>query len=92
MLGIPVPTNVPTTKVLAATSGSAVGSAVSMMLLWVLQSFKISLPAEVGDALSVLITSGIAFLSGYVMPPAAGEAKTVTPDGTVRSATVAPAA
>ena len=91
MFGIPVPTSVPKSKVLAATSGSAVGSAVAMMLLWVLQSFKITLPAEMSDALSVLITSGVAFVSGYFMPPAASEANVVQQDGTVRSATVAPA-
>jgi hypothetical protein len=84
----PVPTNAPKSKVMAATMGAGVGSALVVILVWLLQNAGIMLPDRVTDALSVVVTALLGFASGWVTPPGAGETNIIQNDGTVRSASI----
>lgn len=84
----PAPTNTPKTKVLAATGGAAVGSAVAVILIWAIQKTGLEVPTNVADALGVITTAVLTFVSGWAMPPGAGEVNIMAHDGTVASAVV----
>jgi hypothetical protein len=59
-------TNYPTQKVTAAGAAGAV----SIVLVWALHQFAhLDMPAEVASAITTLL----AFLTGYLTPPANGE-------------------
>jgi hypothetical protein len=59
-------TNYPTQKVTAV----GVAGAVSIVIIWALHQFAhLDMPSEVASA----ITTIIAFLAGYLTPPASGE-------------------
>lgn len=66
MVEVPSQTNTPKNKVLAATGGAAVGSAVAVVLIWAIQKAGIEVPANVADALSVILTAILTFVSGMV--------------------------
>lgn len=53
-------------KVTSATVGAGVGSALSTVVVWVLEaSARIDVPGEVELALGVLLTAGLAFAAGW---------------------------
>lgn len=65
-----LPSSVPQPKVIAAAGGAGVGAAVTTLTIWLIENLaKIDLPAEVEGAALVLITTGLAFLAGYVKRP-----------------------
>ncbi len=82
-------TSMPKTKVVAATGGAAVGSALSVVVLWILQSalaqLHIEVPPSVLDAITAIFTAGSTFAAGYYVPPGADEG-TVIADGKAKSA------
>ena len=88
MAEVPIPTNTPKSKVLAATGGAAVGSAVAVVLIWAIQKMGIEVPADVTEALGVILTAILTFVSGWSMPPGAGEVNITARDGTVTSGVV----
>lgn len=64
------PTARPQPKVVAAASGAAFGAALTTLILWGIEtSTKIDLPEAVEGAALVIITTGIAFLAGYIKRP-----------------------
>ena len=85
MVEVPTPTNTPKNKVLAATGGAAVGSAISVILIWTIQKAGLEVPANVADALGVITTAILTFVSGWAVPPGAGEVNIAACDGTVAS-------
>ena len=80
----------PRQKVVAATGGSLGGGALAVVALWilkgVLEKAGITMPSEVAEAVSVLITGLATFMAGYLMSPGADEAVVPGPDGGVKSA------
>ncbi len=67
-------TNVPTNKTLAATGGSVVGSAISTIVIYVINQHSTTpLPAEVSGAITVLVTAIVTFIAGYFTPHGAKE-------------------
>jgi hypothetical protein len=82
-------TATPKNKVIAATGGAAVGSAVSVIILWLLTAYgHITFPQEVSDALSTLFTTIVTGAVGYIVPPGASEGSVVDASGKVKSALV----
>ena len=78
------PTNSPTAKVMAATTGSAAGSAVATIIVYVLNTYLLSgrpLPNEVQSAVSLLVAAGVAFIFGYYKSPSPNEATTIGGNG-----------
>lgn len=58
--------NVPQPKVVAATIGAGVGSAVGEIIVWVVEaSASIDIPSNVEFAIGVVLTAGLAFVGGY---------------------------
>ena len=56
-------------KVTSATVGAGVGSALSTVVVWAVEATaRIDVPGEVELALGVLLTAGLAFLSGWAKP------------------------
>lgn len=53
-------------KVAAATGGSALGAALSVLLVWILNESGVDVPVEAAAAMSVVVTAALTFLSGYV--------------------------
>ena len=82
------PTNVPSQKTLAATGGSAVGSALATILLYWLDPSS-QLPPEVRTAVTVLISAAFTFLAGYITPPSSKEAVVKSASGKVMLGRVA---
>ncbi len=84
------PTAAPKTKVIAATGGAAVGSAASVVLLWILKSvlhkFGIDPPEDVDAAFTSIFTTIATGLAGYYTPPGLNEGVVVDEDGKVKSA------
>jgi hypothetical protein len=84
-------TTAPKNKVVAATGGAAVGSAIAVILTWilssVLQGYNIDLPTQVTSAFTAIFTSVGTFVAGYYMPPGASEGVIIAPDGSAKSAT-----
>jgi hypothetical protein len=80
-------TAAPKNKVIAATGGAAVGSAISVIILWILTTFgHVTFPQDVTNALSTLFTTIVTFLVGYIVPPGANEGTVVDEAGKVKSA------
>jgi hypothetical protein len=52
-------------KVTAATSGSALAGAFTIVLVYVLGQFKIIIPPEVASAITLIFGSAGGFLAGY---------------------------
>src|SRR4051812_12784557 len=80
----------PQKKVIAATGGAAVGSALATLILFLLKRIfgEANVPAEVSGALNVIFTSIFTLSAGYYTPPAASEGTIVDPnDGSTKSAT-----
>jgi hypothetical protein len=79
----PAQTYVPTNK----TIGSTVGSAVGVIVVWLINEYvrplDSPLPVEIQGAITVLVT----FALGYLVPPGKREAVLVTANGAARSAT-----
>lgn len=56
----------PQPKVVAATIGGGVGTAISTIGIWIIEaSANIDIPNEVELAIGVVITAGLAFVGGY---------------------------
>lgn len=56
----------PQPKVVAATIGAGVGSAVGEIIVWIVEaSANIDVPSNVEFAVGVVLTAGLAFLAGY---------------------------
>lgn len=83
-------TSAPKNKVVAATGGAAIGSAIAVVITWILTSilehFAVKIPVDVTTAISSIFTTLTAFLAGYYTPPGANEGVVTMPDGTVKSA------
>ena len=79
------PTNAPTNKTLAATGGSAVGSAIATIALY-LYDPQSQLPATVQVAATTLVTAIVTFIAGYFTPPGASEGVVRTATGRVAAA------
>lgn len=60
------PDRTPRPKVVAATVGAGVGSAVAEIIVWVTETAAhIDIPESVEFAVGVVITAGLAFVAGY---------------------------
>lgn len=87
--GAATPTSAPQRKVLAATGGAAVATAVATLVLWGLDPAS-TLPPGVREAISTLVVAVFTFLAGYFTPPGAAETAVRTEDGRTVSAVAAP--
>lgn len=81
----PTPTSAPTNKAVAATGGSAIGAAVSTIVLYLLDPNG-HLPQEVKVAITTLVTAIITLAAAYYTPPGASEAVVQAPDGSIKTA------
>lgn len=61
----------PVPKVLAGTAGSGLGGAVGSVVVWVLELNGVSVPAEIGIAISTACSMLVGFVAGYLTPPGA---------------------
>lgn len=83
-------TSAPKQKVVAATAGAGFGSALSVILVYLVeQTTHHDLPVEIKDALQIVIPTIVSFLAGYFTPPGKSEANAVTADNKVVSAKLA---
>src|SRR5262249_27073094 len=84
-------TATPTPKVLGATGGSAVGTAVATLITWALDNYHLlstqQLPAELQTSVTVIVTAVITFLVGYYVSPSPSQT-TVQQDGKTYTATI----
>jgi len=65
-----VPTSAPQPKVVAATVGAGVGTALGVIGVWVVEaSVGIDIPEGVELAVGVVLTAGLAFVGGYFKRP-----------------------
>jgi hypothetical protein len=78
--GAPQQTYVPTNKTIGATVGSALG----VIVVWLINTYVVKEPLPVGieGAITVLIT----FILGYFVPHGAKETIIVAPDGSEKAA------
>jgi hypothetical protein len=61
------PSKTPQPKVVAATIGAGIGSAIGEIVVWATEaSANIDIPSNVELAIGVVITAGLAFASGYI--------------------------
>lgn len=61
------PSKAPQPKVVAATIGGGVGTAVATIANWIIEaSLNIDIPNEVELAVGVVLTAGLAFAAGYI--------------------------
>jgi hypothetical protein len=63
------PSAAPVPKVWAATAGSGFGGALGAVLVWGLHQAGVTIPGEIGIALSAICSTIIAFVAGYLAPP-----------------------
>lgn len=64
------PTLTPQPKVLAATGGSAAGTAAGVLLIWLIESFAgIDIPTLQEGAILLLVTTAVTFVAGWVKRP-----------------------
>jgi hypothetical protein len=56
-------------KVVASTSGSVVGGALTVLVVWLLGLGHIVVPSDVASALTVLFGAVLAFAGGWLAPP-----------------------
>lgn len=54
----------------AAAAGGTAGSALALVLVWVLSLAGIAVPEPVADAFSLLLGLLLALLGGWLVPPA----------------------
>jgi hypothetical protein len=66
-------TNVPTDKTLAATGGSALGSALAIIIVYVIEQHSGKLPMAVASAVTTVISATVAFIAGCATPQGANE-------------------
>lgn len=65
-----VPTRKPQPKVISATVGAGLGSAIGEISVWIIEaSAGIDVPANVEMAIGVVLTAALAFVSGYLKRP-----------------------
>ncbi len=64
----------PVAKVKAATVGAPAGYLLAYVLTWALREAGADVPEGIEFALEALLTSGLAFLAGYLTPPAQQDA------------------
>ena len=58
--------NKPQPKVVAATVGAGVGSAIGEIATWIIEAFAhVDIPTNVELAIGVVLTAGLAFVGGY---------------------------
>ena len=81
-------TSAPTNKAVAATGGSAVGAAISTIVLYLLDPNG-HLPQEVKVAITTLVTAIVTLAAAYYTPPGASEAVMQMPDGSITTARMA---
>lgn len=56
----------PQPKVIAATIGGGVGTAIATITVWIIEAnANIDIPNEVELAIGVVLTAGLAFVGGY---------------------------
>ena len=83
-------TAAPRQKVVAAAGGSVFGSAVSVILLWIFDSVMnvigVTLPPDVSNAFTAIVTGLFTFSAGYYMPPGASEVVVKADDGSLKAA------
>jgi hypothetical protein len=61
-----VPSKTPQPKVVAATVGAGVGSAIGEIITWAVEATaQIDIPSNVELAIGVVLTAGLAFIGGY---------------------------
>ncbi len=70
---MPKPTKVPTNKTLAATGGSAVGGAIAIITVYVIEQHWGKLPQTVVGAITALISAIVTLIAGWLMPHGANE-------------------
>lgn len=61
----------PVPKVWAATAGSGFGGAIGAVVVWALGQAGVSVPPEIGIAISTICSAIVAFVAGYLTPPKA---------------------
>ena len=76
----PVASRTPTNKAVAATGGSAMGAAISTLLLYGIE-LNPPLPDTVSGAISTLVTAAVTLAAAYFTPPGTNETVILTPDG-----------
>lgn len=74
------PSKAPTNKAVAATGGSAIGAAISTLVIFTLDPNH-QLPGEVTTAVTTLVTASVTLAAAYFTPPGANEAVAMTSDG-----------
>lgn len=83
-------TGIPRAKVMGATTGAAVGSALAVIAGWAivsaLESVGVTPPANVIAALGVVLTTIFTFAGGYYTPPGSDERVLTTAGGATVSA------
>jgi hypothetical protein len=85
------PTNAPTSKVVAATAGSAFAGAIGVLINYLIGvGTGHDLPKEVQAAIITAITTLITFWSAWATPHAAGERVVQLANGSVRAAKLVP--
>ncbi len=55
-------------KVVASTSGSVVGGALTVLVVWLLSLAHIIVPSDVASALTVIFGAALALLAGWITP------------------------
>ena len=84
-------TAAPRQKVVAAAGGSVFGSTISVILLWIFDSamkyIGVTIPIDVSNAFTAIVTGIFTFSAGYYMPPGASEAVIKADDGSLKAAT-----
>lgn len=65
------PSAAPTPKVLAGSAGAGLGGAVGAVVVWALGAAGLSVPPEIGIAISTICSVLIGFAAGYFTPPRA---------------------
>ncbi|WP_405472393.1 hypothetical protein [Paenarthrobacter ilicis] len=56
----------------AATAGSGTGYALGIVVVWVLSTSGVNVPGPVADAIGFLLTVGLSFAGGWLVPPGTG--------------------
>lgn len=78
--GSPVASRMPTNKAVAATGGSAVGAAISTLLVYGIE-LNHALPDTVSGAITTLVTAAVTLAAAYFTPPGTNETIILTPEG-----------
>ena len=81
---VTAPSLAPTNKAVAATGGSAIGAALSTLVLYGFDPHQ-HLPAAVATAITTLVTACVTLAAAYFTPPGGNESVVMTEKG-LRSA------